>query len=80
MITAFPSPLLLPLKERRTFFAEGHGRFMGIRRDETTHDRLDLVLESSLQFGLYGTIEQPLALQQGERRTAEQCIGQSPDF
>ncbi len=42
----------LRLKQRRTFFAESHCSLVGIIRSKTAHDRLDLVLKGTLQFGL----------------------------
>ena len=42
----------LPLKDGRTFFAEGDGGLMRISRTKTAHDGLNLVLEGTFQLGL----------------------------
>src|SRR5579884_4543020 len=68
------------LKDGRAFFAESYCRFMGIFRHKTTHDGLDLVLESPLQFGLEWAIEQAFTLKEGEGRTTEQGLAQSLHF
>ena len=40
------------LKNRPTFFTEGNASLVSISRTKAAHDRLKLVLESTLQFGL----------------------------
>ena len=43
---------LFPLKNGWTFFPEGNGGFMSINCTKTAHDRLNLVLEGTLQLDL----------------------------
>src|SRR5437588_6074990 len=78
MLTLFCTENRISLfhKEGGTFFTEGHGGFVSISSTKTAHDCLNLVLEGTLQFGFQWAIEQPLALAQGERRTAQHLAGQ----
>src|SRR5260221_7447039 len=70
------NPPLLSPEDWWTFFAECHCGLVRISRAKAAHDRLQLILESALQFALQRAVEQALALAYGQGRTTQQCVGE----
>src|SRR5437899_5264412 len=64
----------LSLEEGWAFLAKGHCCLVRIGREKTTHDCLNFILESALQFALQRAVEQTLALAYGQGRSTKQCV------